>query len=375
MIQLTIDSLVKKNSNDNKYFYLDWTDRDLPKKNAVFFNSIVGLNYNVKKTVINKFTFFPFVLVGNIKIEEYPIKKLGIEFENVEYSNIHILKSHLQKCIRRKRTENAIKTAKHLIDLDPIQFLRRLAIIIIEDTTLCECYSTLIWLLVACSSLNCFTLGINHKEWLLGLVYIVSTGVYKEYYFEQYTSNIFETICNDKNLNENEKSVIFSIGIRISYGGMSGDIKMLKKAIVKFYNRFRKIKETQKNIDYKKWDDYFRKKINTISLDVEPLSKKKWELSAIDYHCFPKLIEFINRNFDDDELPEDELKKIIWEKRSSLNFRINFPDNSFYKEKKSIDDISSRNNSIKSVHDVCILWKDLERILNRISFYVINNYS
>ena len=206
----------------------------------------------------------------------------------------------------------------------------------------------------------------------MGLVYLISTSKYREYYFENFNIKLMENIYKDDVIGNVKKSVLFSIGIRISYGGMVCDMKMLKRAICKFYNRFR----NKENIaEYEKWEKYFYKKIKTISLDVEPLSNKEWELSAIDYHCFPKLIEFINRNFDDDELLEDKLKKIIWEKRSSLNFRIYFPDNSFYKKNKQIDDISSRNDFIESIHGVRILWNKLEKMLNRISFYVINNYS
>ena len=39
------------------------------------------------------------------------------------WKSTKFLKSHLQKCIRRKKTKKAIQTAYHLLELDPVNYL------------------------------------------------------------------------------------------------------------------------------------------------------------------------------------------------------------------------------------------------------------
>ena len=69
----------------------------------------------------------PVVLMGNITefniIPERDVDNLDID---KEYENISFLKSHLQKCIRRKLNTKSVQTSWHLLELDTIQFLRRL---------------------------------------------------------------------------------------------------------------------------------------------------------------------------------------------------------------------------------------------------------
>jgi len=39
----------------------------------------------------------------------------------------------LQKCIRRSLPDPAVRTARHLLELDPVKLLRRIPIIVVED--------------------------------------------------------------------------------------------------------------------------------------------------------------------------------------------------------------------------------------------------
>jgi hypothetical protein len=69
----------------------------------------------------------------------------------MKYTNIALLKSHLQKCIRRQLTSLALKTATHLIKMDLCVFLRRIFVIMLEDVCPHECISVLVWLTCAVS--------------------------------------------------------------------------------------------------------------------------------------------------------------------------------------------------------------------------------
>ena len=51
--------------------------------------------------------------------------------------NVPVLKSNLQKAIRRHRVDIALTTTIALLQKDPTEFLRRLPIIYIEDVCLC----------------------------------------------------------------------------------------------------------------------------------------------------------------------------------------------------------------------------------------------
>lgn len=60
-----------------------------------------------------------------------------------------VLKSILQKSIRRRRPFPSVRVAMELIDKALGELLRRLPIIILEDSTLHPDFPLLVWLMVA----------------------------------------------------------------------------------------------------------------------------------------------------------------------------------------------------------------------------------
>lgn len=61
--------------------------------------------------------------------------------------NVHLLKSNLQKCFRRRLYTEAMATAKQLLFQDPTEMLRRLPVILLEDGLLYPyLYNQLVWL-------------------------------------------------------------------------------------------------------------------------------------------------------------------------------------------------------------------------------------
>ena len=154
--QPTIESFFKNSSHEkeeyniHRYFYLIWENKFKPNKDAYWCNEkpkkvnfITKINCNYIKTGYFFYlcAYFP----------DYEEKTYNIGKEKI-YKNVHYLKSHLQKCIRKQNDYLAIPTCNHLLKLDTVELLRRLPIIMLEDTELHESFSTLIWLMIVVSS-------------------------------------------------------------------------------------------------------------------------------------------------------------------------------------------------------------------------------
>ena len=141
-MQINLDKWIK---NDCKLikniFYLNWYNQDNPI--AIFSNKIPG-KYNFNKKIKWK--------INNKKIDLniYGLIPNGEKIDNYKGINYNIpfLKSHLQKCVRRNYIKQGINTAYSLFHLSYNEFIRRLPIIIIEDSILIEKYPVIIWLMI-----------------------------------------------------------------------------------------------------------------------------------------------------------------------------------------------------------------------------------
>lgn len=240
------------------------------------------------------------------------IKKYSIFTEEEEiYSNYSFLKSHLQKSIRRGNDNNAVKTAFHMIKMNPNQFLRRLVIIMIEDVVLHECLDILVWLTVAVS--NNYSLNVIQVEWLLGVVRVLCISKYKDTYTLENTreTRIYDMLNNRYlTLEVNEYSILYSLHFRESYGGMKCDKKMITDFCKLWYYRFKN------NTDVSKLD---KTKIRSISIVIDNLELHHWELSAIDFHCAKYFIDIIIKKYP--EYTTDIVKSLIWTYSSKINYR------------------------------------------------------
>ena len=130
-MQITLNKWLKIKSYE--FFYLENTF------NVVFIDKVPN-DYKIIKKTKNKI-FGPLNIISRSIVEPYQFKQ----------NNYHVpfLKSHLQKCIRRQHIDQSITTAYYLMSRDMNQFLRRILIIIIEDTCLIKQYIWLTWLMCA----------------------------------------------------------------------------------------------------------------------------------------------------------------------------------------------------------------------------------
>ena len=157
-------------------------------------------------------------------------------------SNLGIMKSHLQKCIRRGETQLAIQTGKYMIEKGQLgELLRRLYIICIEDTILNKHLVTLTWLM--CVGNKNYIFDDNMNSWILGFVKQVTEDKFYDHldYGVEINSVSKKDLINYlKKVNKNSlhKDLIMSLIVRKSYGGMSGDMKMISRYIILWMKRF-----------------------------------------------------------------------------------------------------------------------------------------
>ena len=117
---------------------------------------------------------------------------------------------------------------------------------------------------------------------------------------------------------DEEISVLYSMNLRIAYGGMECDMRMFQQYAHIWFQRFQS--NSMDLSDPTRVEEMPKIKIrNILFTSVRWLELEDWDLSAIDFHCAPKIIEFMQKRFPD--IDETEMKKIIWENASSINFR------------------------------------------------------
>jgi hypothetical protein len=177
----------------------------------------------------------------------------------------------------------------------------------LEDTFLHESFTTIIWLMVA-SSKN-FKFKQYMYEWIIGIIYVLCKIDKKDVLgvLDIKTDKIIEKLNSYNKLEKNNYSILYSIHLRIAYGGTDNDLKMLKLFSEKWETRFSN-----------------NTKINTITvkpikLFIKDLDLDEWDLSAIDYHCNKNFLDYISKKFEN--IDKDELKKNIWINSSSINVR------------------------------------------------------
>lgn len=314
------NNVIKKHTL-KKYFYLNFSNKFTPQTNAVWLDEKpknINFIQEINCTHIKKGYYY--FLCGYFP--DYDKEKRFNLFKETTYKNIAYLKSHLQKCIRKQNDTWALPTSYHFMRLNEIEFLRRLPIIMLEDVFLHESFTTIIWIMIAVSSTK-FKMQKYIYDYIFGIIYVLCQIDKKDNItFDDdnndsivlESSSITEIIdsYSTSNLKDNEISLLYSIHMRISYGGMKGDMIFLEKVASIWFKRFK----------------YNTLKVNNIIvrpiliISISEMSLGNWDLSAIDFHCNNKLLEYINKKYE--TIPIDEIKKLIWMNSSRTNTRINY---------------------------------------------------
>jgi hypothetical protein len=231
---------------------------------------------------------------------------------------VALLKSNLQKCVRRQLTQRALQTARYLMDLDEVTLLvRRLTIIALEDVVLHESITVLVWL-TAVMSRKTFTVTRHIKEWLLGLVKVLCDENQEHYWAhgigggglgDDANASTLKQSCQHwsaANVDEHRRSVALSLLFRVSYGGLPGDCAML----IKFASRLSEGVMTISNTP-----------VEGLGLEtVDRLNLSRIELASADFHCIPALPQMLVRKYP--KFTKQQITKAVWHYRSKINDRV-----------------------------------------------------
>ena len=277
MSQRTLDKWVL-NSNkfiENKYFYIKWLNK-IPKIIEVYdeFKPLKSIVFNtVKINGLNNIVF-----CGEIKSSE-DILKLPIKTND---KLLAILKSNMQKCIRRQETDLAIQTCIHMWNISPIEDLRRLPIIMLEDVCFMDSFTVLIWMLGAYGK---WKPTIIHLNWILGV--IKKMCIYpKKLTINNISINKNIPIYVENEIQKNHekyydyKKHLYSLIIRVSYGGMKCDMQMILSFLWSYF-------QNKDLINYVK--------IKPIKIKFYELVKSDILLESIDFHCCNQLLSFVQK--------------------------------------------------------------------------------
>jgi hypothetical protein len=210
-----------------------------------------------------------------------------------------LLKSNLQKAVRRRETDVAIQTAILLLQRDPIEMLRRLPIIAVEDVSLIDTFPVMVWLMMAGSS---YRLTTHDIDLILHIVWTLSESKSAIEYTKQ-SSNPDGNYDND---------ILLSVYYRWKYGGMKGDLDLLHGVI-----QYHKTNDQSNDESNDESNDILRTQFNQISyasIVTDPILL----LESIDFHPFPRMLTSISF---DTGLTKDTIRKWIWKVDSAVNAR------------------------------------------------------
>ena len=292
-----------------QYFYLEWNNTEPIVSWEIEMPKIITFKKIIKWRIEKNYSIDITVCCNQTNK-----KKFKPNIENLTNFKTTFLKSHLQKCIRRKIKNKSIKTAYTLICKNFNEFIRRISIIMLEDCHLHYSFSYLIWIMVAYPEYQLTEDDINY---LLKIIENLVSIEYKDPPQKKEYS-MFKNISQINKLNSKFMSLIYSIGLRRSFGGMNGDMQVLSYFIEKWCYRFK----NGKNLN----SEVFRK----INLNKKFILNDKLFLrdninySAIDFHCFPGILSYLNVVYPEGD--EDLFKKLIWDNISSINLRKDIDD-------------------------------------------------
>ncbi len=213
--------------------------------------------------------------------------------------NLSILKSNLQKAIRRKEKMIALSTAMKMITNGTIiELLRRLSIITIEDVVINKYFPIIVWYFAALSS-NKSEIVLTNKDVVFIYSYVGLLCDTDEISHNNIDTEIRPFLLCDIWTN------VYSISsyIRIQYGGFSVEIELLNK-IISLDNNLTICEDNMKMLE-------------PFSSEIEILD------SAIDFHCFPKMPSKILSKIDKmHNFTESQIREYIWVFDSNINCRI-----------------------------------------------------
>ena len=331
--QLNLDSFLGIKAKIKQYFYIDWnkaTNVDIPiaqwlekKPKNVTWSQILKWK-NVGDVMICCTDNKSFIEEDNKDINiESQLKIINRKLWEEKKPLMNFFKSHLQKCFRRKKNIAALRTAYEIILININELLRRVCIIIFEDVKLKDYFTTMVWLMAAVSKgfvLQSYHINLELKfinDLCLENNYtdMAELNNYKNPYSTVDVRNLLLEIEKCDELSQIQKSLLYSIGLRIGYGGREGDMEMIFYYAIIWFNKFKEKKDVEKmNI------------IKSAFVSLEFCQNNRFKTiddfvyQGVDMNSYfkivPEIYEEINHHYS-----EKEIETTIWFMSSGWNVR------------------------------------------------------
>ena len=300
------------------------------------------------------------IIVTDTKMNEF-------KFDNVNNKLYfkELLKSNLQKCVRRKKPESAIRTAFLMMKNNMNELLRRLIIIIAEDSLIHNNMLYCMWLYIASS--KGYKLSYTQIINILNIVYQTSISNYYDINITDtnFESDILFKYYKDKHIDDCRLAML----LRLCYGGMKGDMQLLKS-----FNRIwieRSNNNLWINFIYEYWNHINTYNIETIfninEYNIQNiLSFKNTDkiIYSVDFHCLGnKFIDSIKKYHNFNEIT---IRKTVWYWHSGIQYKqiISDYENYNHLNLNAID--LNRYEGMKNTEKV---WLNIKNTVEKIALY------
>ena len=227
---------------------------------------------------------------------------------------VHHLKSGLQKNVRTGNVVGALNIAwTCTCNPDGLrELLRRLPIIAIEDAIVPFNFNLIVWLMLASHS-NSYEFTNYDIQQIIKYVHYIATVMYRD--------PMLDLVDNAPTFSLKNTPLANSILLRESFGGMKGDIEMLKCAASRWQTRY------NDNIALVSYNTVFGFIRPGVYVHERMINETDIPLSGVDFHCDRSIIENIPR--DETSYPKETQKQAMWECSSSLNIKTDWKDGKF----------------------------------------------
>lgn len=147
-----------------------------------------------------------------------------------------LLKSALQKTVRRRLPWPAVRLAYQLLQQSPDECLRRLPVIVMEDGLAHPRLPFLVWLMIAHT--KGWSLGLQHVLDVMQVVYELAACEWRDTIPSRRASRANPFLHEEVSDSQDARGLIASIMLRSCYGGMKGDIRFLRAFAHTWHRRF-----------------------------------------------------------------------------------------------------------------------------------------
>lgn len=238
-----------------------------------------------------------------------------------------LLKSHLQKSIRRQQKSAAIRTAFTMCLTSPSELLRRLPVIAIEDVELIPGTSVIVWLMMTISkrplTVTDIRIVMSYVEMLVDTNTTFHHDRMQPEKPEKVTHKTIVTVFSK--FNEScILSEMLALYYRMTFGGMPGDIRMIERALELYIDDVKNEKPINRipsNLLYSNSSSNLNSNYGSQEfpeLMIPSSSDPDFVMASIDFHCYPWMLKKISVKIG---LPQSRIKQLNWFCDSCINER------------------------------------------------------